>query len=106
MTIAEPGADGIVALKIPTLNFDAGELFGSIAAILVAEDIALADVGSAWGCGTQYLGVEIAFVSIFPDDTKFVIDELNILGFSLHKAQGLARVEIIRKHALAGTAVE
>ena len=44
MAIAEPWADAIVSLEIPALNRDAGKLFGAVAAVLIAEDVLLADV--------------------------------------------------------------
>ena len=49
VAVAEPRTEGVVALKVPTFDGDAGEFLRAIAAVLIAKDILFADVLRAGG---------------------------------------------------------
>lgn len=52
MSVAKFDFDGVVADEFPAGDFYAAEFFGSISAVLIAEDIFFAYVLSAWGVGS------------------------------------------------------
>jgi len=76
MAVAKPWADAVVALEVPALNRDAGELFRPIAAVLIAEDVLLADVLRAGRMLAEELGREVALAAVLPKDAEFTADEL------------------------------
>ena len=81
MAVTEPWSDCIVSLKVPALNRNAGEFFRTIAAVLITEDVFLADVLRTGRVLSQKLGRKVALAAILPENTKFTADELNISWF-------------------------
>src|SRR5690606_28130451 len=87
VSVAEFEAHGVVADDFPAEHGDAGELPGAVAAVLVAEDVALADVFGAGRAGAQQLGGEIGLRAVVPEDGDFGADELDVGGL-LHGRSG------------------
>lgn len=80
VAIAEIEADGVVADLFPTADGHAREFFRAVAAILVSQNVTLADVGGTGRRGAQVLHREIRLRTVFPDDGDFVADELDVGG--------------------------
>lgn len=80
VAVAEIETDGVVADDLPAEDRHAGEFLRAVAAVLVSEDVALADVLRARGRGTQVFHRKIRLGTVFPDDGDFVADELDVGG--------------------------
>ena len=87
VAVAEIEADGVVAYDFPRFDGYAGEFLRAVAAVLVSEDVTLADVLRAGGCGAQVFHQEIRLRTVFPDDGDFVADELDV-GGRFHVTKG------------------
>ena len=55
MAVAEIEPQGVVTDAIPAQDGDSGKVAGTVATVAVTEDVALAKVGGAGGCGAKFL---------------------------------------------------
>jgi hypothetical protein len=87
MTVAEIETQGVVSDLLPAGDCNAWKVLGAIAAVLVAEDVALANILCAGRGGSQRLHRIIRLRLVGPKNGDFVTDELDV-GGSLHGANG------------------
>ena len=80
VAVGEVEAEGVVADLFPAEDGNAGEGLGAVAAVLVTEDVALADVFGGGRGGAEALGVEVGFSAVGPSDGDFGADELEVSG--------------------------
>ena len=76
MAVVEPGAEGIVALEVPAFDEYSRKLPGAVATVLVAENIAFANVLGAGGMFAKEFAGEIGFTAVFPYDAQVGADKL------------------------------
>lgn len=76
MAITEPWTDAIVPLEVPSLNRNTGEFLWAIAAVLIAENVFLADVLRTGRVLAQKISGEVALAAVLPENTEFTADEL------------------------------
>ncbi len=76
MTITKPWTDAIVPLEVPSLNRNAGEFLWAIAAVLIAENVFLADVLGTGRVLAQKIRGEVALAAVLPENAEFTADEL------------------------------
>lgn len=81
MSIAEPGADGVVADDVPAFYGYAWEFLRAVASVLVSENILFADILCAWGVLAECFAREKGLTPVFPDDCEFGADELYVFRF-------------------------
>ncbi len=89
MAVAEPRANAVVSLKVPACNGDTGKLLRAVAAVLIAEDVFLADIlGTGRVLAEEFTG-EVALAAVLPEDAEFTADELYIGWFGHGRGRGL-----------------
>ena len=76
MAITEPWTDPIVPLEVPSLNRNSREFFWAIAAVLITENVFLADVLRTWRVLAQKISWEVAFAAILPENAEFTAYQL------------------------------
>ena len=76
MAITETWADAIVPLEVPSLNRNTREFLWAIAAVLITEDVFLADVLRTGRVLAQKLGRKVALAAILPENAEFTANEL------------------------------
>ena len=87
MAVAEVEPQRVVPYLLPAEDLHAGKLPRAVAAVLIAEDVALALVFRTRGGGAQVFAREIRLGPIVPHDGEFVADELDVDG-RLHGRKG------------------
>lgn len=76
MAITEPWADAIVPLEVPSLNRNTREFLWAIAAVLITEDVFLADVLRTGRVLAQKISGEVALAAVLPENAEFTANEL------------------------------
>ena len=76
MAITEPWADAIVPLEVPSLNRNTREFLWAIAAVLIPEDVFLADVLCTGRVLAQKISGEVALAAVLPENAEFTANEL------------------------------
>jgi len=86
VTVAEPRADGVIALKLPALDCDTWKFLGAVAAVLIPQNIDFTFILSAGGVLAEKFRGEVTFAIVGPDDAELAADELDVFGCFLHLA--------------------
>lgn len=83
VAVAEIETEGVVADLFPAEDADTGETARTVAAVLVAEDVAFALGFGGRRSGAEMFESEIGFGAVVPDDGDLFADELDI-GRAMH----------------------
>ena len=78
VTVTEIEAQGIVADALPTYDLDSGEFLRAIATVLIAQDVALSEVGRAGGGRPKGFEFMVRLDPVVPYNRHFATDELDV----------------------------
>src|SRR5262245_49243676 len=97
MTVAELETQRVISDPFPAHHLHTGEILRTVAAIAIAEDIALAEVRRARGSSPEFLESEIGLHAVVPGNRHFLTDELDVD----RKVHGWIEIDFIRTRRTA-----